>query len=54
MKAFKDSDIQHEEEMIEKSIHDANFQPQISELNVKANEHSEKGPQINGSNQKAD
>jgi len=27
MKAFKESDIQLEEEMIEKSIHDANFQP---------------------------
>ena len=40
MKAFKDSDIQLEEEMIEKSIHDSNFQPLISEFNLVKNEES--------------
>ena len=34
MKAFKDSDIQLEEELIEKSIQDANYHPQINDLNL--------------------
>lgn len=34
MRAFKDSDILLEEEMIDKSISDVNFQPQMPQLNL--------------------